>query len=304
MRAIRSCARVTRCAQANGKHAEALALHRKSLAIHVAFAAAGEQASLDIADTRCKIGNALKGSANYDTALIEYKEALRIQEAELGVGHASTAECLHDIGVVLKRKALDDAVTGGEDPRFSLAGSGFNAALDSLQKSLAIKLDSMGQYDSSIARTREAIGKLLTKMGDLDGATTHLQGCLAIQRATIGENHPDTAACYNVIGEVLEKKGDPEGALGMLRQSLAIREAVFGKDHPRTANTRTNIAISLCSSRKYDAALAEHRECLAIRMAKLGPDHPYVAKTTGYIAGTLRLKAEAEAAAHGATDAS
>ena len=99
-------------------------------------------------------------------------------------------------------------------------------------------MDSMDEYDSSIAQTREAIGKLLATMGNLDGATIQLQGCLAIQRATIGENHPDTASCYNVIGEVLQKKGDPEGALSMLRRCLTIREAVFGKDHPRTANSK------------------------------------------------------------------
>ena len=191
-------------------------------------------------NVQCLIGNALRGSASYAAALIEYREALRIQEAELGVGHPSTAACYHNIGVVLKRKAMDESM---EDDG-GMASSGFSAALDSLQKSLTIKMDSMDEYDSSIARTREAIGKLLAKMGDLDGATIQLQGCLAIQRATIGENHPDTAACYNVIGEVLQKKGDPEGALSMLRRSLTIREAVFGKDHPRTANSKdVDIAV-------------------------------------------------------------
>ena len=115
--------------EANGKHAEALALHRKSLAIREAAAAAGEQALLDIAATQCLIGNALRGSASYEAALIEYRDALRIQEAELGVGHPSTAACYHNIGVVLKRKAMDESM---EDDG-GMAGSGFSAALDSLQ---------------------------------------------------------------------------------------------------------------------------------------------------------------------------
>ena len=61
--------------EVNGKHAEALALHRKSLAIREAAVAGGEQALLDIATTRCLIGNALRGSASYDAAVLEYREA-------------------------------------------------------------------------------------------------------------------------------------------------------------------------------------------------------------------------------------
>ena len=76
-----------------------------------------------------------------------------------------------------------------------------------------------------MASARGTLGKVLRRLGDLEGARAEHGQALAIYEAQYGPNGPEVGASRANLGLVLRGLGDLEGARTELEEAVAILAA-------------------------------------------------------------------------------
>lgn len=72
--------------------------------------------------------------------------------------------------------------------------------------------------------TRDVVGVVLEKQGQLEEAMAMLKRALAIQEKAYGPDHAEVAITLTDMGVVLEKQGQFEEATATYKRALAIKE--------------------------------------------------------------------------------
>lgn len=195
----------------------------------------------------------------YDQALPLAEEALRLQRATLGDGHAGVAESLNQVGEVLRHQ--------GE----------YDRAEELHREALALRRQLFGEEHPDVATSLTNLGTVLWAKGDLDGAEELHRRALAIYQEVLGDEHTDVARVMNSLGNVLDQKGDFDEAEAFHLQALELWQRLLGEDHPHVAASLNNLGV--VTRRKGDLESAEqyYRRALALWQMLLGTEHPYVA---------------------------
>jgi serine/threonine-protein kinase len=269
-----------------GSQPEALAIHRKALAIRrelAAQAGADVETRLDVAHSLTKVGRLLWETGDE-------------------VGALTTFEQARDLAERLEVDAPTDAVRSvlaqsHNSVGYALYSTGKSVeALAAYQKSLAIRQKladanpSVTEFQVAMSSSHNNIGDLLRDTGRPAEALEAHGEALAIVQKLANANPADAtiqmnlAGTYNNFGKVLSQTEKPQRALEAQRQALVIRQRLA---EASPAVTQYQIDLAWCYDQIGDLlsktgkpaeAEAEFRRALEIRK-KLADDNP---KVPGY----------------------
>jgi len=261
---------------AQGKYAEAAALHESTLRIcEVVLGQQDIRIAVyvdNLADTFYAQGQYEKAAALYRRALAIRRIAREPEPADIArslrhLGNTSYAQDKYAEAELLHREALEiwETTPDSQYPEVPACLS-----------NLAAALDAQGKHGPAEEMHRRAVTGYYAKLGRW---------------------HPDTATILNNLANNLDAQSKYAEAGKLHRRALAIRRAVLGKEHPDTAVSLSNLATSLDSRGQYAKAEELHRCALAIYDAALGAQHPHSVVAFNNLANNLAAQdrnAEAE----------
>jgi tetratricopeptide (TPR) repeat protein len=117
----------------------------------------------------------------------------------------------------------------------------------------------------NVADTLAALGTVLIKKGDLEGATTNHQEALAIRRKLLGTENADVADSLDAVALLHAARGDWSGAEGMLQAAVTTDRRTQGEDHPNVLYILSHLAWVLQNEGKLAAAESSRGESSALR---------------------------------------
>jgi tetratricopeptide (TPR) repeat protein/tRNA A-37 threonylcarbamoyl transferase component Bud32 len=266
-----------------GTKPDALAIHRKALAVRRELAAA-EGADVE---TRLDVARSLRaeGILLYYTG--DPAGALRAWEEQRDIATALEAEAATDaVRSVLARSHNTIGVFLMETGKPEEALQKFQQAL-AVQQKLADANPTVPGYQSELALSHNNIGTVLVRTGKPEEALTEWRKALAVNQK-LADAHPTAAeyqsalaGTHNNIGDLLSQTGDPAGALQAHQKVLAIRQKLADA-HSAVADYQSDLAAShssigylLSQARDRAGALRAHQKALDIRQ-KLADAHPAV----------------------------
>ena len=132
-----------------------------------------------------------------------------------------------------------------------------NSELEDLKKarmleSLAESFLGVGEFDSSIATTRQV---------------------LQIRRENLGPDHEDTLVSMNNMATGFYFAGRIDEALALNKKTLLLRQERLGSDHPETLTSMNNLVLCYIAAGRMPDAVKLAEKTLGQRREKLGPDH-------------------------------
>ncbi|WP_434419855.1 tetratricopeptide repeat protein [Nannocystis pusilla] len=220
-------------AVAEGRHAEAVRLHREALE-RLRFAGGPPLESIR---TLQSLANALEALGRHDEALASFGEAQRLGAEHLGPRHPQRARVAHDLGLLLLRS--------GEPAR----------ARELLDAALAIWTDTYGSVCVECGRAHSSLMGQASAEGELGRAEHHARRALAIYRQVLPGDHPDLAAALVNLGAVLHWRGDFAGAVPAYGEALRLQERILPEGHLHRAITESNLGESLVALQRHAEAL-------------------------------------------------
>jgi tetratricopeptide (TPR) repeat protein len=222
--------------------------------------AEGEAQSQEFALLCESVATVVEDFGDHGRALRYYEKCLPIFETmDGGVESENVGVIYNNMAIAYKRQGK------------------YTTALETYQKSLAIKLATLGEQHPRTADAYSNIAAVLTSQGQVDAALTYHQRCLAIRLATLGELHPDTAMAYSNMASAFGSQGKYDQALALYQKSLAITVATLREQHPETASIYSNISSVYLQQGKHAEALETLQKSMAIQLATLGEQHPETA---------------------------
>ena len=239
-------------------------------------------------------------AADYDTAMMLYRRALRNAIKKYGKNHPDVGITLNNIGNVYSHqgnhdKALEcfnnalSAFYDREHPDIPVicnnigwiyADKGeYGKALECYTKALQIKTELFrkNHLDVDIAVSYNNIGSVYCSLSYYDKALEYYDFALEILTGFFGENYPDVATLFNNIGYIYFIQGGYKKALEYYSHALKIRTGLFGENHPDVAISYNNIGDIYSDMEDYKKALEYHSMALDIRTGIFGENHPDVA---------------------------
>jgi tetratricopeptide (TPR) repeat protein/tRNA A-37 threonylcarbamoyl transferase component Bud32 len=279
-----------------GTKTEALAVHRKALAVRRELAAA-EGADVE---TRLDVARSLRAEG----ALLYYTGdptgALRAWEEQRDIAKALEAESATDaVRAVLARSHNTIAVLLMEAGKPAEALQAFQKAL-AIQQSLADANPAIAGYKSDLALSHNNVGTVLLRTGKPEEALSEWRRALAINQKladaypAVAEFQSALAGTHNNIGDLLSQTGQLAEVLQAYQKVLVIRQKLADANPAVTdlqsevATSHSSIGYVLSQMGKPTQALAAHEEALAIRQ-KLVDANPAVTKFQRTLAQTHNL---------------
>jgi tetratricopeptide (TPR) repeat protein len=264
---------------------EALALHRKALAVRRELAAA---AGADV-ETRLDVARSLRaeGALLYYTG--EPTGALRAWEEQRDIARALEAEsATNTVRAVLADSHTTIAVLLVESGKPAEGLRAFQEAL-AIQQKLADANPTVTGYDSDLALTHNNIGTVLGRTGKPQEALTEWRKALAINQK-LAVAHPAApqfqralASTHMNIGNLLSQMGKLEEVLPEFQHVLAIRQKLANANRAvldlqsDVADSHSSIGYLLSRIGKPTEALQSHQQAIAIRQ-KLADANPAAIK--------------------------
>ena len=148
----------------------------------------------------------------------------------------------------------------------------FNAALDSKQHALDIRLKLFGEEHASTANSYHNLGTTQHSLGNFNAALDSKQHALDICLKLFGEEHASTANSYHNLGATQHSLGNFNAALDSEQHALDIRLKLFGEEHANTANSYHSLGITQHSLGDFNTALDSHQHALDIRLKLFGEE--------------------------------
>jgi len=152
-------------------------------------------------------------------------EAALIQSKILGIQHIDYAKTLDVMGLIYK----------------SLGN--YDSSLICYNKSLSIKLNSVGKFHSSYSTTLNNIGVLYASVGSLDKVLPYYEESLKIKLTVYKGPHKDIATNYSNLANTHLKLGNFEIAEEYFNQALNMRLKVLDTTSTIVAASYMNLAI-------------------------------------------------------------
>ena len=175
------------------------------------------------------LGSALADKGEFDRAIAEFREALRLEpdsasaHANLGLALASN-QAPEEAVVHLRRSVQLDPGSGRAHYALAgilLAAGQYEGAIDELRASLRVTPDSV--------EIHEGLGIVLASQGKLDEAVDEFRATLRLR--------PISAGAHNNLGMALASQGKLDAAIDEFHQALALQ--------PEFAEARRNLTTAL-----------------------------------------------------------
>jgi eukaryotic-like serine/threonine-protein kinase len=265
-----------------GNQSEALAVHRKALAVRRSLAAdpeADARAKLDVARSLIAAGRLAEQTGDNSGALAALEEARGLADSLIASSGPSD-EAREVLGTIYHQSAMVLSNTGNS----AEALKALDQAL-AIRRALAEANSSVNRFQSDLGNSFNLIGFVLSKIDKQSDALEAFGRSVAIRRKLVDADpsvtqfQSDLAKGYNNIGAVLSHTGKPAEALEAFRTTLEIRRKLADANPAVTqfqsdvALTYNNIQTVLTDLRKLPEALAENGQAMAIfqRLTETNP---------------------------------
>lgn len=197
-----------------------------------------------IASATDALGKVLEEKGDYDGAIRELSEAVRLREASGDT--AEHASSLYELGNA-----------------YFYAGR-YKECEQINQRVLAMVRKIYGDRHPRVSEALTNLGAIQQDQGNYKEAERYHREALALVRAFYGDKHYRTAASLTMVGRALVFQKRPAEAEQVLRQALEIQEQVFGPGHPRVASALNELGtVHLTQDRPAEA------RPLYLRMAEI-----------------------------------
>ena len=206
--------------------------------------------SAEIASTSQAIGKAYRDFGQLDKALTYYYKALEAREIVLGEAHSSTLNTLDNIAAVFV-----------DQTRYEEALDCYKQCLEKREATTSI-----GSNHPSALANKLMVGKMLSKLGQCDGALERLSQVHERYQSTIGATHLSALAALTEVATVQQKMGHRTSALINFRKVLEGRESVLGADHALTRETTQ--VISTLENQSNGEARGKHFRLLILNIPR------------------------------------
>jgi tetratricopeptide (TPR) repeat protein len=212
--------------------------------------------SFRLAERREVRGDVLLDRGDYDEAIADFEEALRIRLELLGEQHPFAAA---------SRSVLSQA--------YLRAGRYEDAQAQARQAAQALA-EAIGPLHPNTARARLNLADVLMARQQHAAAEAEIRASLEVLAVTVAPGDPVLATAHNNLGSVLAAQGRPEEALVELREALRLLRGVLGADHPNLGLILGNIATLLERLGRTTEAAAAAREAVQTFEKTTGAEHP------------------------------
>jgi nephrocystin-3 len=267
------------------------------------------------------IGWLLNIMGSFETAMLIFKEALKVSSQVLVSNHPTMGLTLHQLSAGYKSKGLyryaetymsraveyREKVVGTEHPHFALsvnslawlyqAQGRYSEAEPLYQRALSIREKVLGTEHPDVAYSLNGLASLYQAQGRYSEAELLFQRALAILEKILGLEHPEVASSLNNLAELYRAQGRYSEAEPLCQRALAIDEKVLGTKHPCVAVSLSGLAMLYQAQGRYPEAEPLFQRALSIRENVLGPEHPDVAYSLNGLASLYQaqgLYSEAE----------
>lgn len=213
--------------------------------------------SLDTVVILTRMGRYLRASADITLATRALSRAVDIAEQS----EDSLSEVLIELGLAQRE-----------------AGATL-AALQTMERALAVGEHLARPGHLAVARHIRAIGMAQLDMGDVESARSSLERALVMIEHEQGPDDPDLASALADLGVVYGRQGELELAHTTQQRAFDIRRAIYRSDHPFIAEILTNLGDVLTRMGDIAAARDALAQALEINEAAYGAHHPEVART-------------------------
>jgi serine/threonine protein kinase len=241
--------------QAEGRYAEAVALHEKTLARLKAVLGRDHRTTLRT------MSNLVFGY----NCVERYAEAVRLGEETLiliknapGPSHNDMLACMHNL-----------AISYGFVGRHA-------EALKLQEETLILEKAWLGPNHPDLLLTMASLASTYLAVGRRKDALKLTEEDLALRKAKFGPDHPKTLMSMHNLANLYVTLGRHADALKLREETLVLRKAKLGADHPDTVMSKWGVATSYSDAGRHAEALPLFKETLEYLRMKLGPSHPHV----------------------------
>jgi eukaryotic-like serine/threonine-protein kinase len=293
-----------------GKTEEAERLAREGLAMNQHHLRANDPA---VARAMFGLGHVLEERGNYDEAIKNLDEAVRLQSArgeittDLSDSTNALATAQYYLGHFeaagnLYKRALDmdTQLYGAVYPRVADDFYGLGIVQHDLghdaqaeqyyRQALAIKQSWYGNEHPDTALIMAAVGQSLIYQKRYDEAAPLLQEAVGIQERIFGKSHPQVAQGLNILGVLELKRGHLQDAEAAFQRMADINRSAYGDRHYLVAIALMNLGQVNLEEKKYPAAAQFYSQALDRLTEKLPPGHPNTAITQNQLGHILVLE--------------
>ena len=176
--------------------------------------------SISLAFTLNNIGDVYIQLNNYDLAIKNFEESLRLKKYMFDDTHSSVGTTLNNIGEVL------------------FCQSNWDAALSKFNEALRIKMINFSENHFSIGQIRNNIGLCNFKRKMYAEAILSYEKALKVYENTLDRENSLVAVTRTNLGEVYASQGDGVKAVDNYNKSLQINEKIMPDNHPHIRKTR------------------------------------------------------------------
>ncbi|MBL9119087.1 MAG: serine/threonine protein kinase [Phycisphaerae bacterium] len=200
-----------------------------------------------------EVGTIYYNLRHYPEASVEYGEALRLREAELGPDSEATLDSVNALGQSLAQLNRPDEA----EPLYQRALEGRSRLLGpSAAKTLVV---------------RNNLAVLLEGRGDRAGAERELRAVLDAQQAALGVDHDSALVTLGNLAGLLRRDRRFDVAHALRVEAFEGWRRVHGANHAMTAIAENAVAQSLHDLGRLDEADARFRSARDGLAATLGP---------------------------------
>jgi tetratricopeptide (TPR) repeat protein len=164
------------------------------------------------------------------------------------------------------------------------------------QQALVITQAVLGPDALAVGEQHDTLGRILRRLGDLDGARDQVEQALAIYEQHVGPWHEDIATLRGTLAQVLLGLGELAEAEEQLKKALEITAATLGPGHPKAVGIHNELARLLWANRDLVGAKLQLRQALAVTETNYGLNHPDVAIFHSNLASVLEHEGDLEGA--------
>jgi len=256
----------------------------------------------------------LTNQSEFDSALRELNETLKVCEKTLPENHIQKANIYNGLGRVYnsisvynkalisyeKSLAIIEIFYGKKHTLtakcYNNIGntytykSEYNKAIECYQKSLFIYKETVGTEHSLVAAVYNNTGAVYLELGEYDKALEYNQNSTEIYKRLYGEKHAMVARGYNNIGTAHYWKSENSLALAYFTKSLNLRKELYGENHEIIARCYNNIGALYKNQEQYKKALEFYQKALDIDQKVYGESHTLIANSYNNIGAVYTKK--------------
>lgn len=209
---------------------------------------------------------------DYDNAMLNLTDALKIQQELLGDEHPATLRSRREIGNLY-------AVS---ETKLDMAIKEYNSVLE-IQKRIH------GEKHPNVAETLHCIGCVQARRGDQTLAQKTLEDCYNMRLGFLGMDHPLQATTLHEIAKIRLQRNRVKKASHICNSALHIRKESLSENHPDVATATATKASCLVARGDFNEANQLFMEAYSIAKESVGEDHPIAADIQVQI-GTMHLR--------------